>query len=188
MCSKTLRKRILLSSTSMKDIITTKMPNAQCVATTTDCWSHCRKSYIGVTAHWINLRSLKREYAALACSRLFGSHTYDVIANKINEIHKDYKIQNKFVLTTTDNGSNFVKAFKVFSIDISKIVLTSANNIDEEEEENIDFFEVEDIFNANVNDEYDALFQLPPHRRCVTHVNCHAFHNKNYSLFQSIVK
>lgn len=82
MCSKTLRKHLMVRFTETKEKIIIQMGNAQNVATTTDCWSHGRKSYIGVTAHWINLDTLQREHAALACSRLFGKHTYDVLAKK----------------------------------------------------------------------------------------------------------
>jgi len=59
MCSKTLRKHLMVRFTETKEKIIIQMGNAQNVATTTDCWSHGRKSYIGVTAHWINLDTLQ---------------------------------------------------------------------------------------------------------------------------------
>jgi len=37
---------------------------------------------------------------------------YDVLAQAINSIFLEYHIQNKVCATTTDNGSNFVKAFQ----------------------------------------------------------------------------
>ena len=42
-----------------------------------------------------------------------GSHTFDVLASAIDEIHTKYGIQDKVIRTTTDNGSNFLKAFSV---------------------------------------------------------------------------
>lgn len=43
-----------------------------------------------------------------------GRHTFDVLAGKIYEIHAEYKIQHKVRATVTDNGSNFVKAYREF--------------------------------------------------------------------------
>ena len=44
--------------------------------------------------------------------RLIGSHTYDVLAKALDAVHCDFGIEEKVIKTTTDNGSNFVKAFK----------------------------------------------------------------------------
>lgn len=50
--------------------------------------------YLGVIAHWIDPNTLKRE-VVLCVKRITESHTYDVFSGE-----------------TTDNGSNFVKAFR----------------------------------------------------------------------------
>lgn len=55
------------------------MKQQEGVCTTADIWSSLNKSYIGVTAHWISAH-MKRQCVALACKRITGSHTYDVIA------------------------------------------------------------------------------------------------------------
>ena len=52
--------------------------------------------------------------AALACKRVRGRHTYDVIANEIEQIHSAYGLSHKVTACVTDNGSNFVKAFRMF--------------------------------------------------------------------------
>ncbi|KAK6293172.1 hypothetical protein J4Q44_G00366730 [Coregonus suidteri] len=74
----TLRSRIGEASTEMKKKVTEAMRGVDHIATTTDCWSARRRSFIGVTAHWIDPVSLNRCSAALACKRLRGSHTFDV--------------------------------------------------------------------------------------------------------------
>lgn len=65
-----------------------------------------------MTAHWINPETLPREFAALTCKRIKGSHTYDVLAREMHEVLVKFGIQNKMSGITTDNSSNFVKAFR----------------------------------------------------------------------------
>ncbi|KAG1960435.1 hypothetical protein F2P79_006315 [Pimephales promelas] len=84
------------------------------VSTTADIWTANNRSYMGVTLHWISRSTLERNKAALACRRIRGRHTYDVIGAEIENIHSSYGLLNKVVATVTDNGSNFVKAFNVY--------------------------------------------------------------------------
>lgn len=72
----------------------------------------CCRSYLGITVHWIDSKTLKRGSAALTCRRMKGKHSYDVLAKAINSVFLEYHIQNKVCCTTTDSGSNFVKAFR----------------------------------------------------------------------------
>lgn len=67
---------------------------------------------MGITVHWINPINFEREFAALACRRIKEKHTFDVLAKAINSIFFEYHIQNKVCCTKTDNGTNFVKAFR----------------------------------------------------------------------------
>jgi hypothetical protein len=60
------------------------------VSTTADIWSANNKSYLGMTVHWIDSITLKLEKAALACKRVRGSHTYDVIACEIDQVHSAF--------------------------------------------------------------------------------------------------
>ena len=46
------------------------MAKVEWISTTTDCWSAHRRSYLGVTAHWLSADSFNRESAALACQRI----------------------------------------------------------------------------------------------------------------------
>ena len=64
-----------------------------------------------MTVHWIDQATLTRKKSVLACRRLKGRHTYDILAKEISDIHWDFQIDEKVIMTTTDNGSNFVKAF-----------------------------------------------------------------------------
>ncbi|KMQ82620.1 ac9 transposase [Lasius niger] len=96
----------------MKTALEKKLTEIELVATTADLWSKAKRSYLGITIHWVNSETLERELAALACRRMKGKHTHDVLAQAINSVFLEYHIQNKICCTTTDNGSNFVKAFR----------------------------------------------------------------------------
>lgn len=166
MSSKNLKLKIEKLYLSMVDNITDTLSSVLYVSTTADCWTKGKKSYIGVTCHWINSKSFKRESVSLACCRIKGRHTYDVIAKALYKIHTTYKIQNKIVSTTTDNGSNFVKAFNTYSKTNNS---DSDNDSDSDDEnENVDLF---DILNSTstLEQESDTFIQLPPHYRCASH-------------------
>lgn len=106
----TLRSMVDDASKVMKKAVTEAMRAVDHIATTTDCWSTRRRSFIGVTAHWLNPDSLIRCSAALACKQLRGSHTFDVLASALNDICSEFEIRGKILRTTTDNCSNFIKA------------------------------------------------------------------------------
>lgn len=73
------------------------------------CYSDM-ESQLGMTAHWINRITLKREKAAIAWIR--GRHTYDVIAGEIEQVHSAYGLTNIVIACVTDNRSNFVKGLQ----------------------------------------------------------------------------
>ncbi|XP_039513041.1 uncharacterized protein LOC120468591 [Pimephales promelas] len=149
------------------------MQNIEYIATTTDCWTAFRQSFIGVTAHWIDPDSLERCSVALACKRLKGSHTFDVLAGALNDSHTEYNICKKIVRTTTDNASNFIKAFRVYGCDEESSVggggeedVSDSENAEDLEEE------IEGVEIQSVMDEEDggSEYQLPKHHRCACHL------------------
>jgi hypothetical protein len=52
--------------------------------------------------------------AVLACQRIIGSHAFDVLADAIHDIHTKFGVREKIRRTTTDNASNYIKAFSQF--------------------------------------------------------------------------
>ena len=60
------------------------------VSATADVWTAHQRSYLGMTVHWIDKGTLRQCKAAIACARITGRHTYDVIASKIEHIHASY--------------------------------------------------------------------------------------------------
>lgn len=99
---------------TMEANLKSTLDDVEFVSTTADLWTANNRSYMGVTLHWIDKATLERNKAALACKRVRGRHTFDVIAAELESIHASYGVLNRVVATVTDNASNFVKAFKTF--------------------------------------------------------------------------
>ena len=147
----------------MKTSLQKAFSQAKFVSVTADGWSRGTKSFIGITAHWID-SELKRRSVALACRRLIGRHTYDVIAEKMEDVLVEFSIHNKTTAATTDNGSNFVKAFTLFSQE-NKFVDVDASVVDIAIDEELSFVELTDDLTLGGND----IYHLPPHFRCAAH-------------------
>ncbi|XP_056150626.1 uncharacterized protein LOC130125170 [Lampris incognitus] len=158
MTQETLMARLEKAYTHMKEELKAKLGKVHAVCTTADIWTASNRNFFGMTCHWIEGDELERKSAALACARIKGRHTNDIVAAKIHEIHVAYNIENKVQATVTDNGSNFVKPFKEFS--------TPSDDHDEADDQ-VDFRDMDAIF-AEETDEHLHLF-LPPHQRCASH-------------------
>lgn len=127
--------------------------------TTADVWSTKHKSFFGYTCHWLD-ESFGRNSMVLACKRFSGSHTYDRISDFILKIHAKFGLNcNNVVATVTDNGSNFLKAFREFGITKSYV----CGNI--EDSETADSDEIDEIEFKNERFENS----LPKHIKCATH-------------------
>ncbi|XP_024139972.1 uncharacterized protein LOC112153794 [Oryzias melastigma] len=170
MTRKTLCSRIQEAAKDMKSIIIKKLSAVNHVATTTDCWSARQRSYLGVTCHWIDPTTLDRHSAALACRRVKGSYTFNVLAAALEEIHSDYHIREKVTRTTTDSGSNFLKAFPLYGVeekeDHEKEESPMDEASDDESESELEYQDVSAILDYDTGLEY----QLPKHQKCACHL------------------
>ncbi|XP_071581983.1 uncharacterized protein [Temnothorax nylanderi] len=148
------------------------------VCTTADVWTGGSRRYLGVTASWIHPETLEKKSAALACKRFSGTHCFDAVADLLSKIHVSFKLTPETIrATVTDNGSNFIKAFKEFGIVIPND--PSSNNSQDEYENNDDAFDVS-IFDEDVDSDENCIqidnefsnecdAKLPRHIRCASH-------------------
>lgn len=99
-----MKLRIEEAAAKIKKInMTAEMAKVSYIGTT-DCWTARQRSYIGVTAHWIDESSPERRSASIAFRRLKGSYTFDLLEGTLNDIYLEYGISEKIVRTTTDSG------------------------------------------------------------------------------------
>ncbi|KMQ90635.1 hypothetical protein RF55_9583 [Lasius niger] len=114
-------------------------------------------------AHWIT-NECERKLAALACKRIKGTHSFHKIAEIMEEIHLEYNLTwNKIVGTVIDNGSNFVKAFKIYGIKTSVLDFEmEAENMSDSDQSSS---------SASESDENPRMWteKLSNHIRCGSH-------------------
>ena len=126
------------------------------VCTNADVWTANRQSYLGMTVHWIKPNTLQRHKATIACTRISGHHTYDVLAAKIKNVHENFGLSGKVSATVSDNRSNFVKAFATFALP----GVSSTSSIGEDElklEEEVTFENVNELMVPEQGDTQDDL-------------------------------
>lgn len=187
-------QRLQMEYLNTKTSLILALEKALHVSTTADMWSSRRRSFIGMTVHWLGSECSRRS-ACLAVRRVIGSHTYDVIANAIDSIHKEFGISSKVNCTITDNDSNFLKAFKVFG---SSTATTTSEQEDDDfefrealDDDDFVFIDIGEIFdshskecaekeattseesdddNITVTDPGTERIKLPRHMRCSCHL------------------
>ncbi|GBP84380.1 hypothetical protein EVAR_99279_1 [Eumeta japonica] len=130
-----------------------------------------------MTVHWIDPTTFERNSSPLACRRFKGAHIFDKIAELIIDIHSEYDLRlPKITKTVTDNGSNMVKAFKIFGKpDLPDSECANILNVNEifdknNEQSNDDMDEDEMLILKEFPEAKDSdIYQLPNHERCATH-------------------
>ncbi|KAL4148289.1 hypothetical protein QTP88_002565 [Uroleucon formosanum] len=131
------------------------------------------KSFMGVTAHWIDETTITRFNCVLACRRFHGS-LHNKIAELLHEIICAFAIEREQLISTvTDNGSNFVKAFKNFGCEIDCNFQTDDLEFNDDrentdEEESTDQATFENIEVDDITTQGTTIF-LPHNLRCASH-------------------
>ena len=121
---KTISLHIEQAYESMMKKIKENLAEVEKVTTTADVWTAHHKSYLGMTVHWINEKSLKREKAAIACIRIFGRHTYEILAVKIEEVHRSFGLHGKISATVTEMDGILLKPSPSFLCQTQHLITT----------------------------------------------------------------
>ncbi|CAH1107415.1 unnamed protein product [Psylliodes chrysocephalus] len=86
------------------------LTNCKSVCITMDCWSSVNtESFIGVTGHFIS-NTFEMTSILLDCKLLPNHHTSINLAQALTEITGDWNLQNKIILTVSDNAANIKRA------------------------------------------------------------------------------
>lgn len=126
-----------------------------------------------MTAHWLCTDTYKRKSVALACKRVIGSQTAEVIAKCVNDVINEYELNGKISKIITDNGANYIKAFK--NIQSSSNIELDDSELDEFDEE---LFEPIGITEQLESNSEQSGITLPGHKRCSAH-NMHLVVSKD---------
>ncbi|VVC24756.1 Hypothetical protein CINCED_3A017677 [Cinara cedri] len=167
----TLMKRIEVDFLSLTDKLKSKLSTFVSVATTVDCWSIYKKSYIAINVSWLDA-NFTRTTCLLAIRRIEGNQSFDVLAKEMDNIYTEFEISHKITYSTTDNGLNFINNFPTnCHHELGKISDDSNSDIDylNDLQESNDEVEFQAI---NLSDELmdnDLLYYLPKHHRCAVH-------------------
>ena len=96
----------------LKKLITNTCETA---SLTTDLWTaRSKHGYIGVTLHWLS--SDFKVYDCLLCmERMPYPHSGENISTFLQEKVKEFNLEGKITCVVTDNGSNMVKAIKLWN-------------------------------------------------------------------------
>lgn len=109
---KKIRMMIAHSYGYNKDKLAQLLKPAQSISLTADLWSsRAKHGYLGLTATWIN-QNFEITDVLLEISYFPAPHTAEAIASVIKNIIQKWKIKDRVVTITTDNGANIIAAVR----------------------------------------------------------------------------
>lgn len=113
--------------------------NAQYIALTTDAWTSIRnESYTAITVHFIDQNCHLKSYL-LSCAKFSVRHTSQNIKDDLQNVIRQWGLQNKVAACTTDNAANITAAIRLckwrhipcFAHSLNLIVQSSLEHIQE---------------------------------------------------------
>lgn len=150
------------------------------IGVTCDIWSSKHRSFMGVTAHWIDPKTYERSYAILSCDRFLFPHTNDRIAEHLKNICDVFRITEKVIATTTDNASNFAKAFREHGVPIEWHFVD-----DEELDQDFEYEEIDSVLSLHVRCA-SHTFSLIGVKDAAKALTTSSYFNKHSSAFKKL--
>ncbi len=127
---RTLGREVNEMYVAHKQLLIDDLQNAKYVSITADLWSSHKRSFMGMTVHYLDSKTLHRISKILVCRRFTFSHTGDKIAALMMQVLREFNITHKVTSCVTDNASNFVKAFKMINAQSDLAVIADTVTID----------------------------------------------------------
>lgn len=93
------------------------------------------------------------------------SQTKVLLGQVIFDVHQDFGLGHKVVATTTDNGANYVAAFKHFGVEGVPV----EGREEEEDLEEVVIGRPADVHDQLEDEGEETLLELPKHYRCAAH-------------------
>jgi len=178
-CRQTVTKQLKQRFDARKQELKIKLACLDCVCTTADCWTSRRRSFLGVTVHWLDSDNLMRKGGCLAVRQIEGRHTYDTLGRVLESINTEFGISDKTCFVVTDSGANFLKAFQHFSMEESEDYTlptdpeeTGEGNAGDDTEDEMVFEEIDHLMDPSSDADTDeqSAYKLPSHRKCACHL------------------
>jgi hypothetical protein len=101
-----VRQMILDKFSDSKRLIKEELKKQSVVATTCDVWKTLRRTFVAVTAHWIDEATMTRFNCFLDVRVIDPMPTGDTIATILYEVHREFEVLGKVAYTTV-GGSKF---------------------------------------------------------------------------------
>ncbi|KAE9523772.1 hypothetical protein AGLY_015832 [Aphis glycines] len=148
--------------------------NAQYVALTTDAWTSLKnESYTAITVHFIDQNCELKSYL-LSCAKFPMRHTSENIKDCLQNIVRQWGLQNKIAACTTDNASNITSAIRLcqwrhvscFAHSLNLIVQSSLDQIKETRvkvKSIVEYFKRSTLATEKLNQMQEQLGYSPVH-------------------------
>lgn len=115
MSEKTVKRKISDLYEEHEKMLASLFSEQKWFCLTADIWSCKNRSFFGVSAHFLDEKTLKRKSFVISCEDFPSPHTHEHIAERLQILYHKFSIKpSSVVASVTDNGSNFVCSFKVF--------------------------------------------------------------------------